>query len=113
LGILNSNLFVFIYRLLAIEKGRVLPQVKPMILSKLPIRKINFKDSKDKSLHDQLVNLVEQMLELKQRLDESKVPQTNEMFRRQIESTDRKIDQLVYRLYDLTEEEIKIVESET
>ena len=58
LGVLNSKLFVFIYRLLTIEKGRVLPQVKPMILSKLPIRKINFKDSKDKSLHDQLVNLV-------------------------------------------------------
>jgi len=53
------------------------------------------------------------MPELKQRLDESKVPQTTEMFRRQIESTDRQIDQLIYRLYDLTEEEIKIVESET
>jgi adenine-specific DNA-methyltransferase len=113
LGVLNSKLFVFIYRLLAIEKGRVLPQVKPTILSKLPIRKINLKDPMDKTLHDQLVNLVEQMLVLNKRLAESKVPQTTEMLRRQIESTDRQIDQLVYKLYDLTEEEIKIVESET
>ena len=30
--------------------------------------------------------------------------------RRKIEATDRQIDQLVYELYGLTEEEIKIVE---
>jgi len=35
------------------------------------------------------------------------------MLRRQIESTDKQIDQLVYKLYDLTDEEIKIVESQT
>jgi len=32
------------------------------------------------------------------------------MLRREIESTDRAIDALVYELYGLTEEEIKIVE---
>ena len=32
---------------------------------------------------------------------------------REIEATDRQIDQLVYELYSLTEEEIKIVEEET
>ena len=32
------------------------------------------------------------------------------MLQRQIEATDRQIDRLVYELYDLTEEEIAIVE---
>ena len=32
------------------------------------------------------------------------------MIQRQIDATDRQIDELVYKLYDLTEEEIKIVE---
>jgi len=32
---------------------------------------------------------------------------------RQIDATDRQIDRLVYELYGLTEEEIKIVEEET
>jgi hypothetical protein len=32
------------------------------------------------------------------------------MVKREIESTDRQIDRLVYELYGLTEEEIKIVE---
>jgi len=34
-------------------------------------------------------------------------------FQREIEATDRQIDQLVYELYGLTEEEIKIVEDAT
>ena len=59
----------------------------------------------------QLVKLVEQMLDLNKKLAESKIPQTTEMLSRQIESTGRQIDHLVYELYDLTEEEIKIVES--
>ena len=113
MGILNSKLFVFIYRLLAIEKGRVLPQVKPTILSKLPIRAINFENSEEKSQYDQMVNLVEQMLDLNQKLAEAKTPQAKNVLQRQIEATDKQIDQLVYKLYDLTDEEIKIVESET
>jgi len=32
------------------------------------------------------------------------------MIRREIESTDRAIDRLVYKLYGLSEEEIRIVE---
>jgi len=79
----------------------------------LPIRTINFADPADVALHDQMVSLVEQMLELNKKMNESKVPQMTEMLKRQIETTDRQIDQLVYRLYDLTDEEIKIVESET
>ena len=38
------------------------------------------------------------------------IPQEEEMVKREIESTDRAIDILVYELYGLTEEEIKIVE---
>jgi len=38
LGILNSRLFVFLYRLLAIETGRVLAQVKRTGLAQVPIR---------------------------------------------------------------------------
>ena len=39
-----------------------------------------------------------------------KTPQEQEMVKREIESTDRAIDKLVYGLYGLSEEEIRIVE---
>ena len=39
-----------------------------------------------------------------------RTPQEKESLQRQIAATDRQIDNLVYELYGLTEEEIKIVE---
>ena len=43
----------------------------------------------------------------------SKAPQAKRLLQQQIDLTDRQIDALVYDLYDLTEEEIAIVESST
>jgi len=59
-------------------------------------------------MHDKLVSLVERMLELHKR--STRTPQEQEMMKREIESTDDQINRLVYNLYGLTEEEIKIVE---
>ena len=39
-----------------------------------------------------------------------RTPQEQELLQREIESTDAQIDRLVYELYGLTEEEVKIVE---
>src|SRR5438128_9000320 len=64
----------------------------------------------EKSSHDQIVNLVEQTLELHQRLSAAKTPREKTSLERQITATDTQIDRLVYDLYGLTEDEIKIVE---
>jgi hypothetical protein len=40
----------------------------------------------------------------------ARLTQDKEMIQRQIQATDTQIDRLVYDLYGLTEEEIKIVE---
>ncbi len=110
MGILNSRLFVFIYRLLSLEKGRVLAQVKPTLLHQLPIRQINLSSPADKSRHDRMVKLVERMLALHQQLAAAKIEHEKTALQRQIEATDRQIDALVYELYELTDDEIKIVE---
>jgi len=113
LGLLNSRLLTFRYKYIGkLKSGGILEYFWNGV-SKLPIRTINFEDPTDVAQHDQMANIVDQMLELNKKLAESKAPQTTEMLKRQIESTDRKIDDLVYKLYDLTDEEIKIVESET
>jgi fido (protein-threonine AMPylation protein) len=58
-----------------------------------------------------MVALVERNLDLHQRLSASQTPAEKERLQRQIGNTDQEIDRLVYDLYDLTEEEIKIVEA--
>ena len=111
LGILNSRLFVFLYRLLAIETGRVLAQVKPTVLSQLPIRKLDMLDRGDKGRRDRMVSLVERMLDLHKRLAEAKTAHGKTNIQRQIDVTDEQIDNLVYELYGLSEDEIKVVKA--
>jgi hypothetical protein len=52
------------------------------------------------------------MLDLHRKLTAAKNPNDKTGLQREIESTDRQVDQLVYELYGLTEEEIKIVETD-
>jgi adenine-specific DNA-methyltransferase len=59
-----------------------------------------------------VVKSVDTMLDLKQREASAEEPQTKTMLARRIKALDREIDKAVYKLYDLTDEEIKIVEGE-
>lgn len=63
-----------------------------------------------KAKHDKMVSFVERMLELHKKLNAAKVPDEKIKLQRQIDATDAQIDKLVYELYGLTAEEIKIVE---
>ena len=53
---------------------------------------------------------VTQMLDLNKKVQDARLEQEKTALSRQIEATDAAIDKLVYVLYGLTEEEIKIVE---
>ena len=56
------------------------------------------------------IYLIEQILELHKKLGGAKLGNEKEMIQRRIDATDSEIDRLVYDLYGLTDEEIKIVE---
>ena len=58
------------------------------------------------------LELVEQMLSLHRRYAIAKIHHEKTTIQRQIAATDQRIDRLVYDLYDLTEDEIQIVETE-
>jgi hypothetical protein len=60
-----------------------------------------------------MVALVDQMLSLHKSLSAAKSPPDKEALQRRIDATDRQIDRLVYELYGLTDDEIKIVEEAT
>ncbi len=110
LGLLNSRYATYLYREISSEKGRVFAQVKFAKLKQLPVRIVDWVDPDDKLRHDLMVQLVQQMLDLHTQLTAAKTPTDKTAIQRQIDATDRRIDQLVYQLYDLTPEEIRIVE---
>jgi type I restriction-modification system DNA methylase subunit/predicted type IV restriction endonuclease len=110
LGLLNSKLITFYYRNTSATYRGGYVRFIYQYLSKIPIRTINFSNPNDKSQHDRLVSLVEKMLELHKQLTAVKSAPEKTTVQRQIDATDRQIDELVYELYELTDEEIKIVE---
>jgi len=81
-------------------------------IEQLPIRTIDFSDPADKGRHDGMVMLVGSMLSLNKQLAAANTDHEKTALQRQIDATDRQIDQLVYELYGLTDEEIRIVEGD-
>jgi hypothetical protein len=57
-----------------------------------------------------MVQLVEQMFALHKELPAATTDHEQDLIRRRIDATDWQIDRLVYELYELTEDEIRIVE---
>ena len=71
---------------------------------------INLKNQSDKSQHDQIVNLVDQLLKLNGEKTETKLQTKINQQQSKIDYCESRINEIVYQLYELTEEEIKIVE---
>ena len=111
LALLNSKLMSFYYFCTFGEKHKkAFPHLKQTQILRLPIRPIDFSNPDDVAMHNQLVQLVDIMLELNRRLQSAPTESDRERIRLQIQSTDRKIDNLVYKLYNITEDEKKIIE---
>jgi type I restriction-modification system DNA methylase subunit len=110
LCILNSSFCDFCYRAINPEKGEALAQIKKQHLGQLPIHTIDFSNPVEKAQHDKLVALVDNMLELQKKYHDTRMERDKELYERQIKIVDAQIDRLVYDLYGLTEEEIKMVE---
>lgn len=91
LSILNSTLISYLYQLFSFEEDRVLAQIKPTILNDIPI--------KLPSSELPFITLVDKILAAKKAN-----PQAD------TSAWEKEIDALVYQLYGLSEEEVKMVE---
>jgi hypothetical protein len=109
LGILNSKILWWFLK----NTGYVLRGgyfvFKTNYLKPFPIKTINF-NSEEKNNHNKIVEKVESIIKSHKYLLSAKTPQEKTALQRQIDATDKQIDQFVYQLYGLTEKEIKIVE---
>lgn len=111
LGILNSSLLDWIVKLTNSRFGSGYYSFNRQYIEPLPIRPINFDDPADKERHDRMVQIVERMLDLHMQKQATTSDATRTRIEREINITDEKIDALVYELYGLTDDEIKIVEN--
>ncbi len=110
LGILNSTLmFWFLGRISNVFRGGWITCTK-QYFGELPIRSLDLSLSTDRARHDALVSLVDKMLALVPKLRAETRERERAVLANAVQTTDRKIDELVYALYGLTPEEIALVE---
>jgi len=116
LGVLNSKLiWLFLTHLCPIlgdpQRGGRL-RLKTIYTRTIPIRQIDFTNLFEREAHAKIVRKVEEMLALqKQRARaDRELDDARHSLAVRIRQLDEEIDALVYQLYELTEEEIRIVE---
>jgi len=81
--------------------------------AKFCLRKRRVGAALDTLQHGRVVQLASNVQDLQEHIQIAKADHEKWPIQRQIDATDRQIDQLVYELYDLTDEEIRIVEEVT
>lgn len=112
-GLFNSKLWSwYAYRFIFSKAIRTM-DLDEYYIDKFPLPTIDFDNAAEKKMHDDLVALADKMLELNKRLAPIRNTLCNEHdeLLRETDRTDKEIDNLVYDLYGLTEEERQIVQT--
>ncbi len=105
LGIINSNATRFFWKKNNSDEKKTFPKVKKEAILSIPVPEI-----KDKSLHNEIANLVNRLLKLNEEIREQKLETKRNQIQSKIDYCESRINKIVYELYGLTDEEIKIVE---
>ena len=110
LSIINSKLMSYYLDIEFKSAKKIFPKIPIANLEKLPIKNLNLDDKQDKEIYDKLVNLVDNIIDLNKKLSSEKNPNTIEMLNTRIQAVDAAIDKIVYSLYGLNDDEIRIIE---
>lgn len=100
LAILNSRLIDVYYKIISLEANRVMAQTDIETIESLPIKEIS------KSEQKPFIEIVDKIISITKDKDYLE----NQAKQDKVKKYEEQIDKMVYELYELTEEEIKIVE---
>lgn len=114
LGLLNSSTLDYYLRRISSPFRGGYWAYNRQYITKLPIRQIDSANPTDQQLRDAIVAKVEEMLELQAQLTPVRPSPSSlrDDLLREVERLDQQIDQLVFELYGLTEEERRLVAGE-
>lgn len=108
-ALINSKLFQFVYINKLVTNKDSTPQLKKVDLDKFPV----FVCSKnEKAIHDEIVKNVDTLLQLNSSIKSVTLQTKEQQIQTRIEHSEERINELIYKLYNLTTTEIKIIENE-
>jgi type I restriction-modification system DNA methylase subunit len=107
LGVITSKATKYFWKKNNSDEKKTFPKIKKEAILSIPVPIIN---KQNKNLHDEIVKLVNQLLKLNQQKADTKLVTQVSQLQSKIDYCEDRINQIVYQLYELTNEEIKIVE---
>ncbi|GHT32168.1 hypothetical protein FACS1894214_3940 [Planctomycetales bacterium] len=112
LGIINSRL-ITLYHFITSPKARkeLFPKILVDDIRKIPLPILDLSKKQDKDRYDKIVRHVDRLLQLNSGKESAQTPHIKKQLETEIGHHENEINQLVYQLYGLTDEEIQIIET--
>jgi hypothetical protein len=111
LALLNSTLLDFYLKRISTTMRGGFFRYFTQFIGQLPIQLTGAADPRKDPCHKRIVELVDSILSFYGKLDSSSSDSQKAIVTQQVETARAEIDRLVFKLYDLTTEEIEIVQS--
>jgi len=111
LALFNSKLLNWYYQAFLKSTKKVFSEIQARQVAQIPIKNINFNNAEDKRKHDKIVSLANELIALSTEIQKlSPNTDKHDSLKREVEKLDSEIDEAIYKLYDLTDEEITTIE---
>ncbi|WP_295162760.1 TaqI-like C-terminal specificity domain-containing protein [uncultured Brachyspira sp.] len=110
LGIINSKLSKYCWLKRNSDEKKLFPKIKKEAILSIYIPNLDLNNKEDKDIHDKIVVLVDNIIELNKKVNTEKNPNSLNMINRQISACEKQINNLIFSIYNLDDEEKKIVE---
>jgi adenine-specific DNA-methyltransferase len=108
LALICSKLMTYFFKQTLSDRKETFPKIKGDQIKLLPIKEII--SHNEKKNYNELVNKIVAVISTQKSINGSTTDSDKKLLRQKFDLLDKQIDTLVYELYGLTEEEIKIVE---
>lgn len=105
LGLLNSKLIHFLYGTLIREKGKLFPQLKVFHIKYIPVY------IPHKSVQEEVKSIVDEIIYLNQLINDKDIDDKHK-YAKKSESLYRLLDELIFQIFGLSSEEIKVIDEE-
>ncbi|NOT91785.1 TaqI-like C-terminal specificity domain-containing protein [Ferruginibacter sp.] len=111
LGVFNSSFINYYYSKFLKSTKKVFSEIQARQIGQVPFPNLNLKNKNDKSLHDDVVKNVDQLLNLNEELKEVKLASKVDQIQGRIDYCEQRINEIVCQLYHLTPDDIKVIEN--
>lgn len=110
-GLLNSKLFQFLYKLGNPQQGKIFAEIKPSVIKSFPIKTLDNLSGEHIKHYNDVTQIVDNIIEINKKRLSAKSESDKSNYSKQFDLLNNSIDMIIYKLYNLTDEEIKLIES--